>query len=66
MNIRCLGVGVIGPDRSVAPTEVQCVTNSEGNFTVSISGRAVEIDGKPRIEITFETARGRKHEVVYR
>jgi hypothetical protein len=45
---------------------VQCVTNSEGNFTVSISGRAVEIDGKPRIEITFETARGRKHEVVYR
>lgn len=66
MNIRCLGVGVIGPDRSVAPTEVQCVTNSEGNFTVSISGRAIEIDGKPRIEITFETARGRKHEVVYR
>lgn len=66
MNIRCLGVGVIGPDRSVAPTEVQCVTNAEGNFSVSISGRAIEVDGKPRVEITFETARGRKHDVVYR
>lgn len=66
MNIRCLGVGVIGPDRLIAPTDVQCVTNTEGTFSVSITGRAVEVDGKPRFEITFETARGRKHEVVYR
>ena len=66
LNIRCLGVGVIGPDHSVAPTEVQCISSTEGNFSVTAFGRTIEGDGKPRIEITFETARGRKHDALFR
>jgi hypothetical protein len=63
--IRCLGVGVVGADRAIAPVTMDCHTSGSVE-SHTISGRVVEVDGRPRVEMTFENARGRKHEVVYR
>ncbi|MCA3246851.1 MAG: caspase family protein [Azospirillum sp.] len=65
-SVRCLGVGVIGIDRSIAPIEVQCSTHADGVSSITASGRVVETGGRPRIEVELVTARGRKHEVVFR
>ena len=62
---RCFGAGVVGADRNIDPIEIQCSSYS-GLETFKLSGRIVETNGRFEARTILETARGRKHELLFR
>ncbi|MFN8759468.1 MAG: hypothetical protein ACK5XA_11780, partial [Tagaea sp.] len=65
-NFRCFGSGIVGADRSIDAVEMRCTGHhgSEVNFT--FTGRIVENGGRFEAQTVVETARGRKHELLFR
>ncbi|MCM0019558.1 MAG: caspase family protein [Tagaea sp.] len=63
--IRCVGVGVVGTDRTLDPFELVC-SGYHGEDRYTVTGQVVEANGRLQARTVFESSRGRKHEILYR